>query len=261
MGRSLEGKVVWITGAGSGIGRAVAEEAARAGATLALSGRRRQKLEAAAAELEGLGAKAGAFPCDVTEEEQVAATVEAVVERFGGLDVAIANAGFSVAGRVSKLSADEWRRQLDVNVVGAAMTAKYALKSLRERRGRLALVGSVAGYICAPKMAAYSASKHAVRALGQTLSIELHGSGVSCTTVHPGYVESEIAQVDNEGVWDPERQDKRPAKLMWPADKAARVVWRAILKRRREIVFTGHGKVGAFIGQHLPAMAHLLMRR
>lgn len=261
MGKALGGKVVWITGAGSGIGKAMAHEAARLGARLALSGRRKDKLESVAAELQQQGAEAVAFPCDVTEEPGVRDTVAAVVECFGSLDAAVANAGFSVAGPVSKLSADEWRRQLDVNVIGAAMTAKYALPHLRESRGRVALVGSVAAYICAPKMAAYSASKHAVRALGQTLSIELHGSGVSCTTVHPGYVESEIAQVDNQGVWNPEREDRRPVKLMWPADKAARVVWRAIIKRRRELVFTGHGKVGAFIGQHLPTMAHLLMRR
>ena len=128
-------------------------------------------------------------------------------------------------------------------------------------QGRLALVGSVAGFICSPKMAAYSASKHAVRALGQTLSIELHGSGVSCTTVHPGYVASEIAQVDNQGVRDETKVDRRPQKLMWPADKAAKVIVSAIDKRKRELVFTGHGRGGAFIGQHLPAVAHMMMRR
>ena len=177
------------------------------------------------------------------------------------LDVAVANAGFAVAGKVAELSAADWRRQFETNVVGAAVTAKHALPELRKTAGRIGLVGSVSAFLCAPKYGAYNASKHAIRAIGQTLSIELHGSGVSCTTVHPGYVESEIAQVDNQGRRDATRPDKRPKNLMWPSDKAARVIVQAIQRRKRELVFTGHGKVGAFVGQHLPSLAHAMMRR
>ena len=104
---------------------------------------------------------------------------------------------------------------------------------------------------------AYTASKYAVRAIGQTLSLELAGSGVSCTTLHPGFVASEIAQVDNQGHYSPERSDKRPAALMWPADRAARVMIDAIEKRKREYTFTAHGKLGAFIGQHMPGAIQL----
>jgi NAD(P)-dependent dehydrogenase (short-subunit alcohol dehydrogenase family) len=254
-------KVVWITGGSSGIGRSTALAFAREGADVAVSARRVDRLAEVVAEIEGLGRRGVAVACDVVDEAQVARAVAEVRERMGRLDVALANAGFSVAGPVEKLSADEWRRQLDVNVVGAAMTAKHALPALRETQGRIGFVGSAAAFIYAPKLAAYNASKAAVRALGQTLSIELHGSGVSCTTVHPGFVESEIAQVDNEGVHDPSRADKRPRRLMWPADKAARVIVEAIHRRRRELVFTGHGKLGAFIGQHLPGVAHRMMRR
>ena len=253
--------VVWITGGGSGIGRACAIELARQGANVAVSGRRVDKLNGVVAALEAEGAKAQAVACDVCDEDQVEAAVAAVVDRFGKLDVAIANAGYSVAGKVEDVTAAQWRRQLDVNVVGAALTARFALPELRKTEGRIGLVGSVAGFICSPMLAPYNASKYAVRALGQTLSIELAGSGVSCTTVHPGFVESEIAQVDNSGHHDPSRADKRPRNLMWPAEKAARVIVNAIYKRKRELVFTGHGKVGAFIGQHLPAVAHLMMTR
>ncbi len=261
MAKWFDGKVAWITGAGSGIGRATALELGRHGCRVVLSGRRQERLDAVATELDSLGSEGLVLPCDVVDEKQIATTVEQLISHFGQLDLAFANAGFAVAGKVEELDAESWRRQLDVNVVGAALTARHALAHLRKTRGRIGLVGSVVAFLCAPKLGPYSASKYAVRALGQTLSIELHGSGVSCTTVHPGYVESEIAQVDNDGNFDAGRPDKRPKQFLWPADRAAQVIVKALYRRKREVVFTGHGKVGAFIGQHLPSVAHLMMRR
>jgi len=183
------------------------------------------------------------------------------VERFGQLDIAVANAGMGVMGLFDRLTDAHWRRQFDVNVLGAVSTARYALPELRRTSGRLALIASVSGLICTPRNAAYSASKFALRAIGLTLSQELHGSGVSCTTVHPGFVASEIAQVDNEGRVDLTRPDPRPAFLMWPTDKAARVMVRAIYRRRREFVLTAHGKFGAWLGRHLPGVAHFAITR
>ncbi|MEM7137113.1 MAG: SDR family NAD(P)-dependent oxidoreductase [Myxococcota bacterium] len=256
MKKQFEDQVVWITGGGSGIGRSLALAFADAGARVAVSGRRKERLDLVVAEIEGRGGRASAVPCDVTDEESVRAAVDRVLADFGRLDVAVANAGFSVAGKIEKLSAADWRRQFDVNVVGAAMTARYAIPALRETRGRLALVASVASMLVSPGIGAYSASKYAVRAIGQTLSVELHGSGVTCTTIHPGFIESEIAQVDNEGVFDASREDTRPKKLMWPSDKAAKVMLDAIAARKREYTFTTHGKVGAFFGRHAPGLLH-----
>ena len=261
MAKRFENKVVWITGGGSGIGHALAVQFAKEGASVAVSGRREDRLLEVVEEIKAAGGKGLAVRCDVTDEASVAEAVQKVVRAFGGLDVAVANAGFAVAGRVEKLSAADWRRQLDVNVIGAAMTARYALPHLRERKGRLALVGSVSAMMPSPRFGAYTASKYAVRAIGQTLSAELHGSGVSCTTLHPGYIESEIGQVDNQGRFDAARKDKRPKKLMWPAERAARVMVDAIAKRKREVVFTGHGKLGAFAGRHMPGLLHMGMTR
>ena len=212
MAKRFDNQVVWITGGGSGIGRALALAFADEGATVAVSGRREDRLQEVVAELEARGAKGLAVRCDVTDEASVAEAVQKVVRTLGGLDVAVANAGFAVAGRVEKLSAADWRRQLDVNVIGTAMTARYAIPHLRERKGRLALVGSVSAMLSAPGLGAYSASKYAVRAIGQALAVELHGSGVTCTTIHPGFIESEIAKVDNQGRYDESRKDGRPKK-------------------------------------------------
>jgi NAD(P)-dependent dehydrogenase (short-subunit alcohol dehydrogenase family) len=254
-------QVAWVTGASSGIGYALAIELARRGADVAVSARRRDRLEELASQIEAIGRRALVLPCDVADEESLRPAPDAVVARLGRLDLAVANAGFHVSGPIEQLSAADWRRQFDVNVVGAALTARFSLPALRETRGRIGLIGSVSALWPAAKNGAYCASKAALSMIGQTLSIECHGSGVTCTTVHPGYVESEIAQVDNQGVFHPDRQDRRPRQLIWPTDRAAQVIARALHQRRREFVFTGHGKVGGFVARHFPGLVHLASTR
>lgn len=261
MGKRFEGKVVWITGGGSGIGREMALEFAREGAAVAISGRRRDRLDEVVAELQALGAEALAVQADVVVEEDVARTVAAVVERFGKLDVAIANAGFSVAGPIERLTADDWRRQMDTNVVGVAMTAKYAAPELEKTRGRLAVMGSVAGTVSVAGTGPYSASKYAVRSVAQTLALELAPRGISVTLVQPGFVKSDIAKVDNQGRLRPERKDRRPAQLLWETDRAARAIVRAVYRRKLTYTFTAHGRVAAFLGTHMPGLVHFVLSR
>jgi NAD(P)-dependent dehydrogenase (short-subunit alcohol dehydrogenase family) len=226
-----------------------------------VSARRIDRLQALVREIEGLGRSALAIPCDVCEEAAIRDAVEKLIAYFGRLDVAIANAGFGVYGSIERLDAADWRRQLDTNVIGLALTARYALPHLRSTRGRLVLLGSVAALLPGPGTGAYAASKAAVRSIGETLSVECAGTGLSVTTLHPGFVESEIARVNNQGQFDAARKDTRPARLMWSAERAARVMARAILRREREFVFTGHGKVGAFFGQHFPGLTQTLFKR
>jgi NAD(P)-dependent dehydrogenase (short-subunit alcohol dehydrogenase family) len=255
----FENKIVWVTGGGSGIGEAMAMEFANQGAKVAVSGRRKERLDSVVATIGP--ERSLALPLDVTDEEAVHAAALKIQSHFGGLDVAVANAGYGVAGRIEKLTAEDWRRQFDVNVVGLTTTVRAALPLLRERGGRVALLGSVMSQLTMPGNGAYSSSKYAVRAIGQTLSMELAGSGVSCTTLHPGFVESEIGQVDNGGVFDEQRKDPRPQRFMWTSARAAKVCVQAISSRKREFVFTGHGRVAAFIGRHFPGLNHLVGAR
>ena len=138
---------------------------------------------------------------------------------------------------------------------------RIALPHIKQTKGRIVLIGSVAAFAFAGKAAPYCSSKAAVHAIGECLSLELYGSGVTCTTIHPGFVESDIARVDNQGVYHADAKDKRPAKLMWKADDAARVMVRAIYKRKRNYVFTWHGKLGAFLGRHFPNLLYFLQTR
>lgn len=260
MGR-YQGLVAWVTGGGTGIGRSLALELAAGGADVALSGRRVDKLEEVAAEVRKAGRRAVVVALDVTDEGACAAAVGRIAGELGKIDIAFANAGYGASGRIEQLTADDWRRQLDVNVVGVANTAKHALPELRKTKGRLVLVSSVMGMLAMPAQGPYSASKFAVRAIGLTLAQELHGTGVSCSTIYPGFVESEIGQVGVDGKFDASLVDKRPKKMMWTSDKAARVIMSAVMKRKREFVFTGHGKLGAFLGRHMPGLVHFAMTR
>ena len=261
MAEVFESKVIWITGGGSGIGAALAQEFGRQGARVVVSGRRMGPLEEVVATLAGQGVEAMALGCDVTKVGELESTVEGIVERFGDLDVAVANAGFSVGGRLEALNASEWRRQLDTNVTGAAMTLRYALPHLHASKGRAVLMGSVAGTLGIPGNAAYCASKFAVRGMAQALSAELAGTGVSCTLLQPGFVHSDINRVDNQNQVHEDWEDRRPAQLMWPADKAARQMLKAIAARKREAVITGHGKIATFLAYHTPGLTQAVLAK
>lgn len=261
MRQRFKDKIVWITGGGSGLGREMAILFARQGADVAVSGRRVDRLEETVALIQNEGRVGLSVPCDVRDENDVDKAVAAVIERFGKLDVAVANAGFSVAGAIETLSADEWRRQFDTNIIGLTNTIRSTLPELRKTKGRIVLLGSVAGLVTMPGTGAYHASKFAVRAIGETLSKELHGSGVSCTTIHPGFVASEIGRVDNKGVFKDTRRDPRPARFMWQPDAAAKVMVDAIYRRKREFVFTKHGIAAGFLGRHFPGLVHFAVTR
>jgi len=247
-------KIVWITGASSGLGRAMAIEFSSQGAIVAISARRMDQLNDVKEEIESKGGAAKAFYCDVLDSKSIENCVNHIVADFGRLDIAVANAGYGVLGKIEDLDEEDWKRQLAVNVTGLALTCKFALPFLRKTKGRLALIGSVAAFVPNPGIGAYGASKAAVHNIGESLQVELKGSGVSCTTIHPGFVESNITRIDNEGNFHPDRSDPRPANLMWPTEKAAKVMVDAIEKRKTVFVFTGHGKIAVSLGKFFPGL-------
>ena len=254
-------QVVWITGAGSGLGKALAIQFAQSGAHVVLSGRREPRLTEVAQILDQYAGQNLVLPCDVTNEEALQNTIEQILQRFGQLDVAIANAGFAVNGTVDAVSREEWERQFAVNVFGLASTARLALPHLQQRNGRLVLIGSATAWLHFDRSIAYCSSKAAVHAIGQSISAQLYGSGTSCTTIHPGFVESEIAQVDNQGTFDANRPDRRPQQLMWDSDRAARKMLLAIYKRKRCYIFTAHALIGVWLARFFPSLAFHLLRR
>lgn len=255
----LSGKAVFITGASSGIGEALARRAAQRGAAVVLTARRTDRLEALAAEIRDAGGRALAIAADVTRDGDMEAAAARARGVFGGLDVVIANAGFGVTGDFADLTLDDYRRQFETNVFGVMRTAHATLDDLTRSKGALVLVGSVAGYSCAPGTTAYSMSKAAVHSLAQGLRAELGPRGVGVTLIAPGFVESDIRRTNNQGVLREGAKDFVPAWLTMPADDAAAEILDAAERRERERVLTRHGRAMVLAARHAPGfMASVL---
>jgi len=256
------GSVVFITGASSGIGAALSLEFAREGADVVLAARRRDRLESVAAGIGAIGRRAVVAPCDVTREGDLERAAAAGRAAFGKLDVVVANAGFGVTGVLERLSLDDYRRQLETNVFGVLRTVYATLDDLKKSRGRLVVIGSVSGYIALAGSSPYSMSKFAVRALADSLGHELAEHGVSVTLISPGFVESEIRQVDNRGILRTEKPAPRiPAPMVMATPTAARKIVGAVARRRREVVITALGKVSVFLHRHAPRLLAQIIRR
>jgi NAD(P)-dependent dehydrogenase (short-subunit alcohol dehydrogenase family) len=182
----MQGEVVVITGASSGVGRACAREFARRGVRLALIARGRDGLEAAQREVEKLGGRGIVFPLDVAEAEAVDAAARAIEEELGPIDVWVNNAMLSVFSPIAELSADEVRRVTEVTYLGSVHGTLSALRRMRPRdRGVIVQVGSALAYRAIPLQAAYCAAKHALEGFTESLRCELlhDGSNVRVTMV------------------------------------------------------------------------------
>jgi len=259
MRRNLDGKVVFITGASSGIGEALGREAAQRGAAVALAARREDRLVALAEEIRAQGRRALPLRCDVTRDGDLERTVSRTREQLGGIDVAIADAGFAVAGRVSELTIDDYRRQLETNVFGVLRTVQAVIPELSIRQGSLAVIGSVNGYVSVPGWSAYCMSKAAVRSLCACLRHELAADRISVTHVAPGFVQSELRHLDNHGRRRSGSQDPVPAWLQVNATAAARKTLRAIAERRPEVLIAGHAHVAVGLERHAPWLVSAVM--
>jgi short-subunit dehydrogenase len=260
MARRLDGKVALITGASSGIGAAMAREFVRRGAHVVLTARRWERLEALALELRARGRQAVVVQCDVTVDGELERAVAQALDDLGRIDYVVANAGFGVAGWFHRRSLDDYRRQMETNVFGVLRTAFATREALEMSRGCFAIMGSVMSFVSLPGTSPYAMSKHAVRALAESLRHEWRTRGVAVTLLAPGFVDSEIRQVDNTGRRDPEAGDSVPRWLRMRADTAAGKLVAAVVKRKRLKVITGHGTIAVFLGRHTPRLLDLLVR-
>jgi NADP-dependent 3-hydroxy acid dehydrogenase YdfG len=195
-------KVFLITGASSGIGEATARRAVEAGYSVVLGARSIDRLEALAQELGG-DEKAVALRCDVTEWADQEALVEVALDRFGRLDVALANAGFGAKRGFLEETPEFWKSMVLTNVYGAALTIRATLPSLKESKGHLLLTGSVAGRRALPG-SLYSATKWAVTAMGEAARLELNGTGVRVTLIEPGSVDTPFFDDPPAGALEPD---------------------------------------------------------
>ena len=193
MNNNIEGKVVVITGASSGLGEATARLLSAQGATVVLGARRIERLQKLADELTGSGAKALAVTTDVIHCDQVKRLVDTAVQKFGRVDVMLNNAGLMQQSPLERLKVDEWDNMIDINIKGVLYGIAAALPHMkRQKAGHIINVSSVAGHKITPLGAVYCATKHAVRALSEGLRTEVKPYNIRTTVISPGAVATEL---------------------------------------------------------------------
>ncbi|MGZ8843762.1 MAG: SDR family NAD(P)-dependent oxidoreductase [Pyrinomonadaceae bacterium] len=219
-------KVVLITGASSGIGRSLAIDLARRGASVGLLARRQEILNQIVDDITNAGGRALALPADVTQADAVRGAVDELRREFGAIDLLIANAGISINTFVPDLCEKKIAELINVNVIGVVNSVAAVLPNMvRQGSGHLAVNSSLAAYRGLPKSAAYCASKAAISSFFEALRIDLKGSGVDVTIIHPGFVKTPLIQ-----------HIRRTPYLM-EVDYAVQKIIRAIEKRKKGYAF------------------------
>jgi NADP-dependent 3-hydroxy acid dehydrogenase YdfG len=224
MSNNINGKVVVITGASSGLGEATARLLSAEGATVVLGARRVERLKSLADELTAKGGKALAVATDVTHCDQVKKLVDAAVQKFGRIDVMINNAGLMPHSPLERLKIDDWNRTIDVNIKGVLYGIAAALPYMKQQKaGHIINVSSVAGHKVTPNGAVYCATKHAVRVISEGLRTEVKPYNIRTTIISPGAVATELP----DSITEPdiaERVNKFYKDVAIPADSFARAV-------------------------------------
>ncbi len=251
-------RAVAITGAASGIGRALARRFARDGARVALLDRDGAGVAALAEEL---GADALALPLDVTDAAACRAALAAVVERFGGLDVLVNDAGLSHRSRFEDTALDVHRRVMEVNYFGALHCTQAALPALLASRGRIVTISSIAGFSPLVGRSGYCASKHALHGLFDTLRCELRDRGVSVTLVCPGFtatgIEAHALGADGRPTARPQSRVGGQAS----PEEVAEAIHRAAARRQRLLVLSRVGRLTRLLVRLAPGLYERLMTR
>lgn len=259
---SFDGKVVVLTGASEGIGRALALSLASARARLVLAARNAERLASLSVECTARGAEVHCVPTDVSKRAECMALIDAARARFGTIDLLLHNAGSTMWSRLDELEDPELlERLMRVNYLGAAWLTWRALPALVAARGRIVAISSLAGLVGVPTRTGYSASKHAMIGFFDSLRIELAGSGVSVTVVAPAFVRSEI----HRRAIGPDGKPlgvspMKEAKIM-TAEECAAIILRATLQRRRLVLTSTRARMMRWLKLIAPGFVDRLAAR
>lgn len=251
----MRDKVVIVTGASSGIGKALVYELARQGAKIAMASRRLEELLAIEQDLKKNGTEVISIRTDVTKEAACKELIEQTYTYFGRIDVLINNAGISMRATLEDLTPPVLHKVMDVNFWGTVYCTKYALPYLLKSHGSLVGIISIAGFIGLPGRTAYSASKFAVRGFLNTVRVENRKKDLHVLVAAPGFTASNIRKSALDSTGHQQGESPRDEKNMMTAEKCAGIIVKGIRKRKREIIMTFvEGKLTVFLSKWWPSL-------
>ncbi len=254
-------KVVWITGASSGIGEALAYAFSREGAHLVLSARRKERLEQVRDHCTGAG-KILILPFDITQTECHSTMVGAVIEHFGQVDILVNNAGISQRSLASETLLEVDRRIMEVNYFGVISLTKAVLPYMRERgSGHIVVISSLLGKFSIPLRSAYCASKHALHGFFDALRAEVYDQGIRVTIICPGWVRTEVSIHALRGDGSEHGQIDPPIAKGMDPNVCARHILSAIYRRKAEVYIAGTEKIGVYLKRFTPSFFNWAIRR
>lgn len=256
----MNGKVVVITGASSGIGRALAKEYAKRGASLSVAARRIDLLIDLKNELPNT--EILAIQTDITIENDCKNLIETTIHHYGRIDVLINNAGLSMRALFDDIELSAFKQVVDVNFYGTVFCTKYALPYLISSKGSLVGIISVAGHVGLPARSAYSASKFAVRGFLDTIRLENLYTGLHVLVAAPGFTASEVRKSALTANGSPQGETPRAEEKMMSAEQCAYLIANSIEKRQRSLVLTFlEGKLSVFLSKYFPLLLDRLTYR
>ncbi|OCX53563.1 short chain dehydrogenase [Mucilaginibacter sp. PPCGB 2223] len=252
---SLRGKIIVITGASSGIGKAMAEEFAKRGANLVLGARQYVALCELGQNLEKqYGIQAVAVQCDVTVENDCKFLISQGLITFKRIDILINNAGISMRSLFKDADLEVLKRLMDVNFWGTVYCTKYALPAITQNQGSVVGVSSIAGYKGLPGRTGYSASKFAMNGFLDSLRVENLKTGVHVMTACPGFTASNIRNTALTANGSQQSESSMDENKMMSAEAVAKLIADGVEARKRTIVMTTQGKLTVLLSKFFPAL-------
>ena len=251
----MQGKIVIVTGASSGIGKALVYEFARRGAKIVMAARNLDELTNIEQDLKARGVESLPVRTDVTVEQDCKRLVDKAIERFGGLDILVNNAGISMRAMFDELDLEVIHRVMDVNFWGTVNCTRHAIPHLLASKGSVVGIISVAGFLGLPGRTGYSASKFAVRGFLNTLRVENLKRGLHVLVAAPGFTASNIRKTALTADGSQQGESPRAEDKMMTAERCAKIIVDGVAKRKREIVMTlVEGKISVFLSKWWPSL-------
>lgn len=250
----MKDKVVIITGASSGIGKACAEEFGKNGAKIVITGRSQTSLLETADYLRSSGIDTLPIVADASLKEDNKRMVEETIKHYGKIDILINNAGISMRALFAELDLQVFEKVMDINFYGTVYATKYCLPYILATKGSVIGISSINGYRGTPARTAYTASKYAMQGFLESLRTEVMKSGVHVLVACPGFTASNIRNAALLANGQPQGESPRAEEKLMSAEEVARHIYKATVSRKRDLILTTQGKLAVFLNKWIPGI-------